>query len=184
MKPWSPFPDLVELVAVRHQVSAASLLGRPRDAKLVRARWELVWLATRLTGESVTSVARRMGRDHTTLLHGLDRLRHRLRTNRDYAADLAQFEEEVGDALLLPPVDFGPVTKARRRLAAQAAAATTVMLDRIIAAMATDPLDTIARINRALDPEGRAHAPRPARPVQHHNGAADPAAPVSSRHAV
>ncbi len=183
MKPWMPFAELAALVAKRNALTPTALLGRRRNNRLVRARWELAWLCTRLSGESIASVARRMDRDHTTLLNGLARLRQCLRTDSDYAADLSKFEEEVADELLLPPADLGGLTASRRKLAGRVTAATTFMLDRIIAAMADDPLGTIARINRALDPEAPAYASRPARAEQLHHRPA-PAAAAPSLNAV
>ncbi len=64
--------SIVEAVAIRHNVPAAVLFGSSRFRRIVLPRrdaiMEVLWLRPDL---SIAEVGRRMGRDHTTVLHAM-----------------------------------------------------------------------------------------------------------------
>ncbi|MCW1844162.1 helix-turn-helix domain-containing protein [Prosthecomicrobium hirschii] len=65
--------DIVAIVGRRHLTSSSSIVGASRRREVVRARMEAYYLAAALSGLSISQVAKRIGgRDHTTVLHGVD----------------------------------------------------------------------------------------------------------------
>ncbi len=70
------FRETLRVVAAKHKMPQSAILGPRRYRELVYARQELVWLlrqARDRTGKhrfSYLTIARWMGQDHTTLIHG------------------------------------------------------------------------------------------------------------------
>lgn len=62
--------EIVLDVARRNGVAAADILGQHRLAVIVAARQE-VFLRAREAGYSLSAIGRAMGRDHTTVSHGV-----------------------------------------------------------------------------------------------------------------
>ena len=65
--------DIVKDVAVRYQLHPDVLLRYGKTKRVSHARHELYWLLFSLTRMSVNHISMRLGRDHTTLLHGIER---------------------------------------------------------------------------------------------------------------
>ncbi len=62
--------DQIGLIAMRYGVTRHDILGRRRNAKVVRARHHCYW-HFRERGNSYPAIARIMRRkDHTTIMHG------------------------------------------------------------------------------------------------------------------
>jgi chromosomal replication initiation ATPase DnaA len=69
---WTRWGWIVESVARRHGVSVDGLLGRARTAPLAAARHDLMcclWAS----GVAYAEIGRLLGRDHTTVMHGVRR---------------------------------------------------------------------------------------------------------------
>jgi chromosomal replication initiation ATPase DnaA len=70
------FRETLRVVAAKHKVLQSDILGPRRYREFVYARQELVWLlrqARDRTGKhrfSYPTIARWIGQDHTTLIHG------------------------------------------------------------------------------------------------------------------
>ena len=62
--------DTIDMVARMTGVSKADILGRSRKPHICRARWAAM-RALKQRGLSASHIGRLMGRDHTTVLHGL-----------------------------------------------------------------------------------------------------------------
>ena len=55
-------------------VSSAKMIGRGRSQEISKARWLAMWLIREHRGLSTPAIGRIFNRDHTTVLHGLDRV--------------------------------------------------------------------------------------------------------------
>ena len=62
---------IVKHVGDRHGFGIRDILGKRRPNPLVVVRWEAYWLVKIITGMSYPHVAMLFGRDHTTVLHGI-----------------------------------------------------------------------------------------------------------------
>ena len=71
--------DGVETVAAAFGVAASELRGRSRQRHLVEARQVAMYVLREATGLSLPAIGRALGgRDHTTVMHALERVRERL----------------------------------------------------------------------------------------------------------
>jgi chromosomal replication initiator protein len=67
------FPDIFAAVAEVSGLSVRQINGRRRDAKTYRARMVVYDLAREEMGAKLTCIGRATGRDHTSVLHGINR---------------------------------------------------------------------------------------------------------------
>ncbi|MES2987653.1 MAG: helix-turn-helix domain-containing protein [Pseudomonadota bacterium] len=65
--------DIVRRVAYETGLTFAELIGACRSKRMARARFAVMWLASRHAGKSTTDIGRALCRDHTTVIHGLIR---------------------------------------------------------------------------------------------------------------
>lgn len=62
---------IVRMIAARHDVTAADILGSSRKRHIVEARWAAIVAVRYATGDKPTTLARFFNRDHTSILHAL-----------------------------------------------------------------------------------------------------------------
>lgn len=67
--------DLLAWTAERYDVPPLEILGDRRTKRVVFARHVLCWLACNYTLYSIPQIGRFMNRDHTSVMHGRDRIR-------------------------------------------------------------------------------------------------------------
>lgn len=65
--------EVVNEVAARHRVTAAGIFGESRSRSVCAARHEAIYRVFMQFGWGVTKVGRAFGRDHTTVIHSLNR---------------------------------------------------------------------------------------------------------------
>lgn len=68
----STINEIVAQVADLTCLSAKEIMGRSRKAPITQARF-LCWFVARQQGMTLHQIARAFGRDHTTILHGIQR---------------------------------------------------------------------------------------------------------------
>lgn len=64
--------DIVQQVSDLTCISAKDIMGKSRKAPIAQARF-LVWFVARQQGMTLQQIARTFDRDHTTILHGIQR---------------------------------------------------------------------------------------------------------------
>jgi hypothetical protein len=62
---------IAQQVCEKHKISLKELQGERRFKRLSVARREIFWRLRHELGMSLLDIARKMGKDHTTVLHGL-----------------------------------------------------------------------------------------------------------------
>lgn len=67
--------QVITEVAERHQIKAKAILGHRRNADVCAARQELMWRLFTESGYSLSSIARLLDRDHTTIRSGIAKVR-------------------------------------------------------------------------------------------------------------
>jgi chromosomal replication initiator protein len=90
-------PDLIAAAAALEGGTASDVLGPDRHRRAVRPRHAAMWLAFKVTPDSLPAIGRAFGRHHTTVLYGIRAHERRL------AADAAT--RARGEALLAQFVD-------------------------------------------------------------------------------
>jgi chromosomal replication initiator protein len=69
---------ILEAVALETPITIPEILGRGRDRPRAQARWMVFTLLRQQLGYSYPRIAQMMGRDHTTVLHGVENLERHL----------------------------------------------------------------------------------------------------------
>lgn len=77
--------ELAEQVARDNLISVAALRGQSRHRQVVWPRQEFMWRAYHEARKSLCQIGAFLGRDHTTVLHGVRRHEERLSGIREAA---------------------------------------------------------------------------------------------------
>ena len=72
------FKALVDEVAQTHGINRDELLGTHRHPRVAHPRQNLCLLAQERFGWSTTQIGRMIGRDHSTVVHGIQQARKRI----------------------------------------------------------------------------------------------------------
>lgn len=80
------------------EIPVADLLSPWREARLLPARHASMWLARRLTRQSLPAIGRAMRRDHTTVRHGVTETERRMAADPEFAARLRAVSERLQGA--------------------------------------------------------------------------------------
>jgi chromosomal replication initiator protein len=88
--------DVKRRVMERYALKAGELESRSRKQEIVRPRQVAMFLARRLTGRSFPEIARKFGpRDHTTVIHGCDRIGDLIISNAELAAEVEDLQRQL-----------------------------------------------------------------------------------------
>lgn len=88
--------DIKRTVADQYNVSPESLVGRKRTSNIAFARQVAMYLSRMLTDLSLSDIGAGFGkRDHTTVIHGCDKIAEKARTDPQFRALLGRLEEEI-----------------------------------------------------------------------------------------
>ena len=74
---------VLHAVSEYYNVGVGDLLSRSKRREIVRPRQVAMYLAHKYCGVSVAQLARMMGRDHTTVLHGKEKVERMIETGAD-----------------------------------------------------------------------------------------------------
>lgn len=87
--------QIVNETALAYDVAVISLLRGERSQRVVRPRHCAMWLARQHTMQSLPQIARMLGLDHTTVLHGVARHAERMAADPGAEAITRQIERRV-----------------------------------------------------------------------------------------
>lgn len=88
--------DIIKAVVARYPVSRNEIRSNSRMAQVVRPRQIAMYLARILTGRSLPEIGRRMGgRDHTTVLHSVGKIRHLITIDQQLASEIDAIKAEI-----------------------------------------------------------------------------------------
>lgn len=73
----SRFDELVSSVADLFGLTPESVLSKGRNSTQADARWVIAYVMRSQMNMSLPAIGRRLGRDHTTILHGLRQIEKR-----------------------------------------------------------------------------------------------------------
>lgn len=133
--------DIVSLAAEMAAVDRNAILGRSRHGRLVRIRQACMTVA-RESGHSYPAIGRRMNRDHSTIVHGVDKAGIIAERNADYAAFLARLRNAAGQAK--------PYVAERIPRIAPVVPEPVAPVPEPAASVSTDELDDIELLSRAV----------------------------------
>ncbi len=85
--------DIIKAVCAHFSISEANLIGTSRKACYVTPRQTTIWLMRELTQVSLMDIGDRVGgRDHSTVLHSIQRCQHRQAEDPNYASDVSRLK--------------------------------------------------------------------------------------------
>lgn len=103
------FKQILQLVAAKSEFTEIALLGAGRNKHIVRWRHVLMYLAHRLTGYSLPQIGRLLGnRDHTTILHGVQKLTAQRLVDAQLDQLLSDCERELRHGVSSQAASSGP----------------------------------------------------------------------------
>jgi chromosomal replication initiator protein len=88
--------DIVEAVAAHFDVTSAELRGRGRSKEIVGPRQVAMHLMREETNASLLEIGQELGgRDHTTVMHGIDKIEQQLQTDTALRAQMMAIREAL-----------------------------------------------------------------------------------------
>ena len=88
--------EIIKAVCSNYDVSYADMLANNRTQPLATARQVAMFLARKLTGRSLDSVAEAFERNHTTILHGTQSIQKRIDVEPEMKRTLENITEQLG----------------------------------------------------------------------------------------
>ena len=101
------FGEIIECVCEFYEVSRNDVMSSRRTGDLVMPRQIICYLGRNLTGMSFPQMGRKLGgRDHTTALHGANKIHRLMREDPTLADDISVLELRIGAKVM--ERRFGP----------------------------------------------------------------------------
>ena len=86
-----PFNTIMNVVRLHRGVTELDLKSSSRRDQLIWPRFEVCWLAHKLTNMSLPHIGRSLGgRDHTTVINAVKRVDRAIGDNPEYAAEVSE----------------------------------------------------------------------------------------------
>lgn len=88
--------EIIAVTAVAYGYTPGDLQGPSRKQRLVKARHMAMFLCRRHTDLSLPRIGRLLGgRDHTTVIHGIEKTKERMRSDADLARQVSKLSETL-----------------------------------------------------------------------------------------
>jgi chromosomal replication initiator protein len=88
--------QIIEVVTAYYNVKLSDLQSKHRQKSITMPRQVCMWLARKLTRFSLQEVGGYFGgRDHTTVMHSLEIVQHRVQTDVDFAQQVQELSDRI-----------------------------------------------------------------------------------------
>lgn len=88
--------DILDRVCRHYEVTPNAVKGRSRKRELVIPRQLSMFLAKKYTNIPASRIGKLIGsRDHSTVLHSIDQVEQRIKTDKEFAADIEKIEQAL-----------------------------------------------------------------------------------------
>lgn len=107
-KPPLPAPLVITIEAIlihvahRYDTEVSDILSDRRHREIAFPRQITAYLARKLTPHSLPVIARKMRRDHTTILHAVRKIERKISENADFAKTIQQLRNELSPPSIKP----------------------------------------------------------------------------------
>ena len=90
-------PDyIISVVAEHYHVTVADLCGNKRSSKIVMPRQIAMYLCRDIIDTSLKTIGKNLGdRDHTTVMHGIEKIENELKTNDNLKNSIATLKKKI-----------------------------------------------------------------------------------------
>lgn len=96
---------IIEICAKAFYLPEATLTHKTREGNAPAARQTIFWLARKYTKMSLKPIGQRLNRDHSTVVHGVDKINDLLDTNDKHSVTIRYAESELHRMLFNKPLD-------------------------------------------------------------------------------
>jgi len=87
--------EILTVVATHYGFPLADILSDRRTYKITRVRQIGMWCILRITKRSQSDIGRKMGRDHSTILHGIRKIEWLRTVNPEFARELDELRVAI-----------------------------------------------------------------------------------------
>ena len=96
-KPMEITPQLIiEVVSDHFQISVDQMISKTRSNEIARPRQIAMYLCKTMTDAKLDAIGALLGgRDHTTILYGIDRIRDEVKTNDSFASTIETIKKKI-----------------------------------------------------------------------------------------
>jgi chromosomal replication initiator protein len=88
--------DVQRIVAEYFSIPRMEMTSARRSREIARPRQVAMYLAREFTPCSMPAIGRRFGRDHTTIMWGIRRIKELIETDAELATDVETLRGEIG----------------------------------------------------------------------------------------
>ena len=89
--------DIQQAVANKYNVKLADLKGKSRKKEIVNPRQIAMYISRELLDDSLVTIANAFDRDHTTVIHGIDKITDLMDEDEDLKNELEALIKEIRD---------------------------------------------------------------------------------------
>lgn len=89
------FDMIVEGVADAFRLNADVIFSKSRVKDVAEARMVIMYLAQRLLGLATGAIGRKLGRQHSTVIHGLKTVAEKVESDREFAESISRIEKNL-----------------------------------------------------------------------------------------
>ena len=89
------FDMVVEAAAEKFRLNSDVIFSKSRVKDVADARMMIMYLAQKLLGLSTGSIGRKLGRQHSTVIHGIKSVMERMQKDTDYADMVLEVERGI-----------------------------------------------------------------------------------------
>lgn len=89
------FDMIVENVAEKYHLNPDVIFSKSRVKDVADARMVIMYLSQQMLGLSLGSIGRKLGRQHSTVIHGIRTVTERLKTDAEFAQTVSEIEKNL-----------------------------------------------------------------------------------------
>ena len=89
--------DIQKRVAEKYSIKVSDLKGKSRKKEIVNPRHIAMYLSRDLTDSSLVTISNAFERDHTTIMHGIDKVKDQMESDEDFKTEVEDLRNSLTD---------------------------------------------------------------------------------------
>ena len=89
--------DIQKRVAEKYAIKVSDLKGKSRKKEIVNPRHIAMYLSRDLTDSSLVTISNAFERDHTTIMHGIDKVKDQMESDEDFKTEVEDLRNSLTD---------------------------------------------------------------------------------------
>ena len=87
--------DIQQFVAEKYNIKVTDLKGKSRKKDIVLPRHISMYLARDILDDSLVTISNAFERDHTTVMHGIDKIKEEMSLNPDFKEEIESLRKSI-----------------------------------------------------------------------------------------